>query len=517
MAFGFFRRRWVRRILLGMLIFLLLAGLGTGYWFMLGSQKLTISPETTHITGPAMGKGKIDYAAAVNAKYKGSTTPESNAVVLLVEAIGQNLEGFPPNPDFYAELGIPVPVKSSREFVPWNLSDLDKKLQWSEAMGQPETILEQREIVSWFDQQKEAFDLIEKAANRPDYYCPVMPRGQGAPLNLIGTAPLYGVHSLRAISNSLVLRSYLHAKRGNPDAGWNDFLTAMKLSRMITKSPFLIGYLVGVAIEANVCKAIPGFLHLVKPNAQQLDLWAKQMAALPKHQDPSHALDTLERYAVLSAVVNAFKQNELDEFHKSQRNPSGTQDEMRFFILNRSIDWDQGLREFNEAHDRMIQVAKTGDRKTRAEEIKTIMTDFRKRSGRPPDSLFLSSNERGKILCQYLSGQYASAFHVIVGAEDRLDQLIKMREVTFALAKYRAETGIYPKTLAELLPKHLTKILGDPFNNNKPLDYQLRGEGYVIHCDGAKPETPLVLATFPKQVEFEFMRFPIDPKGKDND
>ena len=53
--------------------------------------KITVSRETTFLTGPLRPDGHVDYLAATNAYCSKGVTPENNAVVLLVQAFGDRV------------------------------------------------------------------------------------------------------------------------------------------------------------------------------------------------------------------------------------------------------------------------------------------------------------------------------------------------------------------------------------------------------------------------------------------
>ncbi len=54
----------------------------------------------------------------------------------------------------------------------------------------------------------------------------------------------------------------------------------------------------------------------------------------------------------------------------------------------------------------------------------------------------------------------------------------------FALQAYRAEHGVYPATLAMLLPAYLPKIPSDPCAHRAELRYKLHGEKYLLYSIG---------------------------------
>lgn len=70
---------------------LALAGL-YGYLCWYGVQ-IPINLQTTRALGPIGGDGKIDYVVAINAAYCVGVTPENNAAVLMLIAVGNTASG----------------------------------------------------------------------------------------------------------------------------------------------------------------------------------------------------------------------------------------------------------------------------------------------------------------------------------------------------------------------------------------------------------------------------------------
>ena len=65
------------------------------------TPKFKLGKDTTFVTEPLDADGYIDYEAALNNQLKGTTTPETNAVVLLVKCFGPKPDGKELHPDFY--------------------------------------------------------------------------------------------------------------------------------------------------------------------------------------------------------------------------------------------------------------------------------------------------------------------------------------------------------------------------------------------------------------------------------
>ena len=70
------------------------------------------------------------------------------------------------------------------------------------------------------------------------------------------------------------------------------------------------------------------------------------------------------------------------------------------------------------------------------------------------------------------------------GFHFRTSQNAPFKSVSFALAAYRAESGGYLDTLAQLVPKYLDKVPDSPFTD-KPLRYIKRSHDILITNDDA--------------------------------
>ena len=53
-----------------------------------GSRQITVSRETTYLLGPLNADGTVNYAAALNERFGEGVTPDNNAVVLILRALG---------------------------------------------------------------------------------------------------------------------------------------------------------------------------------------------------------------------------------------------------------------------------------------------------------------------------------------------------------------------------------------------------------------------------------------------
>src|SRR5262249_19599839 len=80
--------------------------------------KFKLGKDTTFVTEPLDPDGWIDYETALNKLLKGKSTPQSNAVVKLLQVLGPRPEGPELKPDFYRWLGVSAPPAERAYLLP---------------------------------------------------------------------------------------------------------------------------------------------------------------------------------------------------------------------------------------------------------------------------------------------------------------------------------------------------------------------------------------------------------------
>ena len=188
------RRRWP--IVLGVLLAALVYSAWPGQWTH------TVSPETTYITEPLDVQGYVDYPAALNERLAQGVTPETNANVLIVRALGPRPEGAELPPEFYRWLGIDPPPDEGEYLLSWDkffqahLKDLpieveppgwfddlfrdesdelpappDPRRNWDERVSRtrlwPWKAKDEPEIAEWLRRNEKPLAIMIEASRRP--------------------------------------------------------------------------------------------------------------------------------------------------------------------------------------------------------------------------------------------------------------------------------------------------------------------------------------------------------------
>jgi hypothetical protein len=89
------------------------------------------------------------------------------------------------------------------------------------------------------------------------------------------------------------------------------------------------------------------------------------------------------------------------------------------------------------------------------------------------------SERIGKVLVSLL----VPAVSKVAQAEDRGAMELELDRLSFALAVYQADHGSYPAKLADLVPKYVSRVPRDFFNDQN-LHYRQEGPGFLLYSVG---------------------------------
>jgi hypothetical protein len=495
------RRRRVWKILLGILV-LLVIGLIYAAWP--GSSTFTVSPETTYVTEPLDKHGYVDYVTALNERLRGNIKPEDNANVLIWQALGPHPEGANMPGEYFRWLGIQQPSEdgeyylASVRFLREHLKDdsvkrrdefLDRE---GHAMQWPWLAEDEPELASWIERNEKPLALIGQAAQKSEYYNPLVPKRwtEDWPTSLI-QALLPNSQLCREVVAVLCARAMLRTSQSNTGAAWRDLITCHRFCRLLQRGGTLIELLIGIASEQITVKAELVFLvHSKLPSDQIMAHWLEIIKLRPP-SPVADKLDLTERFVLLQLIMGMASQGpaylEIETNRGASTAPTARSAGSSLFT--HSINYDPAFRNANRCHDRLVVATRTQDRTERQREIAAITSEIRAaRSEAITPAVFIKKEILGPSYCgerigDVLVGTLLPAFNKLVDAADRLEQTHRNLRLAFILAAYHAEHRRYPETLAELAPKYIDKIPDDLFSG-KPLIYRLEDDGYLLYSVG---------------------------------
>ncbi|MEX0704731.1 MAG: hypothetical protein WD069_21715 [Planctomycetales bacterium] len=467
-----------------------------------------VSRETTRITEPLRPDGSPDYVAALDAAMRQGVTPENNAAVLYLRAIGPGEIPEEKRAAFFAKLGID-PLPAEGEYLATGHEDAQASgmdfLEWEKRFDLAAEAPWRRNdlplVAKVLDRNDLPLRLVVEGTRRPRLYVPLVDAAPDelAPLSSAALL-LTPAFELRGAARLLVRRAMLRLGEGSPRAAEDDLLACHRLARNAARRSFMIDRLVASALDAI---AQEGDLALARHggmSGDELVRFGTRLAELPAFPPVVDVFALGERYFQLDGSIGMIR-GRRDIFETLEVfGDQETLARLRAVVDNAEIDWNVVLIRENEFHDRLVDVARTesvAERRRKAEQIARLLQSMKQRTEKPIDELkrLAQKKDGGHAAGAYVSDLLLACIAPIsigfLGSEDRRDAHFDLTRLAVALAAFRADHGRYPTALADLLPKHITKIPADLFSENeRPPIYRRDddGAGYLLYSVGPNGE-----------------------------
>lgn len=473
-------------------------------------RKFTVGKETTYMTGPLDHDGYVDYEIALNERISKDITPENNANVLLWQALRPTPKHSPMPAEFFHWLKVPEPPERGEYFIeltryanealklnPGQQTDeLRKERDW--ASQRPWVEKDYPQVAGWLKVNEKPLAVVFSAAHRPHYHNPLVSRKSGEEgwYGLIG-APLPGiVKCFREVAPALVARAMLHAGEGRFDEAWQELLACQRLGRLIACGADHDEFFFGLAITQLAHNANLALLDGVKPTAQQVRSWLRDLQGLPSFPPVADKVDFGLRFTFLNTVTLArrspIKTLRLLELLQGGPRPlPGTVDPEPSQAFIESLDWDSLLRTGNAWYDRAAAALHLSDRAACEKEFGQIEAELKawKKDAESPAEVIKAlrgeknpdevSKELGVVLIDFFMRDIRRMKRVA----DQTEQGQRNLCLAFALTAFHNDHGRYPDQLDPLAPNYIQEVPKDLFSG-KGLIYHPSENGYLLYSVG---------------------------------
>ena len=530
------KTRFVLLLAVAIVVLLMVRAFGPVAFRMLvapSGVRVTISKETTHIVQPLRSDGCVDYVAALNERLSRGVTPDNNAVVLLLKAIGPRRIGEAHREKYFRLLGIPPLPEDGEYFVTIFAYSKGRKAlserscSTNEAMRNVERVVQESlkqvddafksgkfdpkkdeeyilfdqltkglrrpwsekefpRLAGWLRANEKPLALAVEATKRPRRFDPVVCEDGGMCLAFVD-----GLSDYKYVGEALAARSMLRTEKGDVDGALDDLLACHRLARLVGQGPSLVDQLFAIGIARTAWGADAALLGHVQLTARQAARIPNELDKMPPMTTVAEAIDGCERYLFLDGVGIAARgqigpllgdDGAVSKDAGVLRRLSGRWQSAKF-------DWDMLLRICNPWFDRIVDACGKPTRAERQAAFQAVNAAWKKteRSGWRA-GLFQALGDQRKVNSQRLAREtvtdYLSAFCFASKEEDAGVMKAQLGRLAFALAAYRADHGRYPAKLAQLSPAYVAEIPKDFFDNDSDLRYRPQGDGYILYSVG---------------------------------
>ncbi len=453
-----------------------------------GKRPYRISEETTFLTGPLVD-GHIDYVAALNAELSAGVTPENNAAVMFLRATGlaELPDGSGERSRFFEQLGIAPLPEEGRYLV--TLRDFSAKHAGTDLDGQFEKARsaawspdECPALAEWVNENHEAAELIIAGTARSHYYLPIL-TDPADPASLDWVA-LPAVTENRAIARLLLARAALALGEDDLATARRNLLACHRHARLISGNPTGIGSLVAIACESLAVKGDVLVLQHADLSKEEALEYRDQLRALPAMVPAGDKVDLYVRFMFLERATAIADDRVSEQYLDTWVYSEETIDEVARVLPTSVVDWNVVLRNTNKLCDDAAAAWRIEDRTKRDVALGKVADELNRidSRGKSPGLGSLVASP-GKVMTDHMLWHLIGSMRFDPAVRDNNAMRMQLVDVALSLAAHRAEHGVYPQALSDLVPAYLDEIPEDLFVG-KPLHYKRSETGYLLYSVG---------------------------------
>jgi hypothetical protein len=442
----------------------------------------TIHPgfETTRIVAPLQDDGSIDYLIAVDRYFGAGVTPNNNAAILILRAMGRQAIPKYQAPDALTDtLGMPhIPEKGNyfvtyedyckqRSITPTEWSDLTHPRPWPVNFDNV--------TLQWVNDNEKPLALITEATKRPRFFIPFY---AGYRPETMIEIQIPQVSLIRNAGGAFRTRALMRLAAGDVAGSRADLMTAHRLARLIGQQATFVEKVTAINMEISACEAERVGISSGKLSADQSRSMAQELAALGNLPPTFDSLDMGERFFALDVLQTLARQGPIRAGQLI--NAFSSMPDWRFgppaFFLFVPIPYEAAMRNINHYEDGLLAVLR---QPTYPERIAAMLLLEQNKKNKEAKDLTLSDLVNADWPLQLL----APSLQRVMEKEETALMENRLTQIALMLSVFKAEHGSYPATLEDLSPTYLKTIPNDLFSA-KPLIYSPTEKGFILYSVG---------------------------------
>jgi len=429
---------------------------------------------TTRLIAPVLPDGRIDYLTAMDDMASDGITPQNNAAVLILQALGRKgLASNQPENGVTNRLGMSPLPQNGDYFVTYddyctahsitNTNDPAFEVPTAFPLKLPPSAADYLKI------NQKPLDLIIEASGRPRFFIPFY---AGYRVETVADVLLPHLGLIRQANQALVMRALIDLDAAD-FAGFRDnLLAAHRLARLISNQRTYIDRLLACHFESTACEAARTALAGGKLTADQIRALAADYAGLSDLPRLDPAIDNERVFGldIMQAMAHApyFRSGEI-------ANSVISRDFLPPAIVAfLPIPYEGSMRTINRMADGNLAALQQPTYAKQVDALQRFYEDTRAQAG----------NEIVSLVTPNFPIPFVSLnLTKILGSYDRARMELTLTRTAMALAQYNADHHAYPATLAELDPTYLPAVPEDIFTDHPPI-YAPKGDGYTLYSVG---------------------------------
>ena len=470
-----------------------------------GQPLVEVSPETTRITQPLDANGDVDFLEAINSRHSDGVTNENNAFVKLFEAIGPLPKDQETSDAVAVELGIhPLPQDGQyfQPFEAWfyehinkineqneaeHVAKIDKEMEealtedesleysddeWPEELTVPDNLSDQLifasqhawsaddlpEVEKWRQANEPAMAIVREGIQRSHYYYPLVSKGTPKLIH----SNLGYTNKCTDIGKCLLVNAMSRLNR-NDVAGCIEEIKALHgLASHVSHGSTLIEGLIANNLMSEAVDAMASLCISEKASPEQLKSLLQWVSDLKVNERISERVDQTERFVGLDAAISMAR-------GRDPRSYPADDLAVKLGAFSGIVDSKEVLAQLNSYYDRLVEVASIEDYSELEEGLRTLNDEFVENEkwvmNNVTKSILLGRKSKGIWVGKMLSNMLMPNIRGVLENERGLRARHDMLRIVIAATLFKQDTGAYPSSPEELVPKYLDQLPVDHFSN----------------------------------------------------
>lgn len=450
---------------------------------VLVQARRTVRPgyETTRIVSPTGEDGTVDYVLACDAYFGDGVTPENNAAVPWIRALGPEALAKYQRDGLADKLGMERVPEAGSYFVPYAKFAADNKLpeslddiDWGRKWRPGDKVSDP--AVRWIAANEAPLRLIVEGASRPRFFIPFY-AGHRTETMLEILLPY--LNPMRQASGALRLRSMVRLEAGDIAGFRADVDAQHRIARLLGQGSTMIDRIVGEHVEMAACQAERSALaggRVPPADARAMAHALEAMGDMPPldvavdKAERYFALDTLQKMALAGPVHTGTLINAISN--------SWVGPEQAFRFL--PIPFEATMRDVNLFDDGALVAMREPTYAHRKAAIELWMAAVQADPDATPTSKPIELHMLDLTGGHWPRKLFAVAWTKAMQKEEQARTERHLTRVAAYLAAYKAENGEYPATLADLKLEFPAR---DTFADAPPI-YHRAAAGFALYSLG---------------------------------
>lgn len=427
--------------------------LGVGYVVVKRLQAarptaLPIARDTTYLTEPLDGMGRVDFAAALNGRP--FPAAEENAAIPLMQVVGTDVL-IGDLDATRALLGTDADLPTKGALVPQ-----PEEPPFFQMIEDVETEEEREAFRAWIKRNEKALELLQAASLRPRLMWPYA-RG---PDSMLQSALPYATWT--QITDLLNARAESRRIDGQPIEAWRSIEMQLRLARLLDASPVMIWRLIGGGMRSEALSWVGRALASGDLDEAACAHVRRTLLALPPPAGVDSQVIRSERIILLDAYICQVAEGVRADGEDPSWHPVNVALTAALREINQWFDKTEAQLRPTAVESTAALQRTADDLKVQLETLRDELDSVSGKAGHLVEALVSGGTHEGRLAGTVLVSMVVTVMPMVAERPVGFEAHRQLVLVALAVRMHERRTGTFPAALSDLDPATLPDLSSGP-------------------------------------------------------